>query len=399
MSELKFISNFNNGAFLEISGDTSELFVVKFIDKQTDTVLHTDTLMSGYWTRTNIEYYVDWLVTVHTLDGILVYEHSMNLENELVLVNITSMSLGDVISWIPYCEEFRKKHNCKLIVKSSVSDLFSSSYPEIIWVKPDDIIEYTDLIYSTYTIFVGIDSDTHKSGIKKLNNFYSKKTPIKFIDNLTFFNRSIHPEHPLLIPLQKISANILGIDFKEIRPVINQINNERPIEKKYVCISEFASANGMKVWQNQIGWKTIVDELKNMGYEVVSISKEKTELKNVIKQNGNRPLSERVWYLQHCEFFIGMSSGLSWLAWASGAKVVLISGHSKKWLEFSENCLRINNENVCNGCHNIVEHVDKFCCYHESFCPENKNFICTRSISPKMVLDEIKNSKLLNLSI
>jgi autotransporter strand-loop-strand O-heptosyltransferase len=191
----------------------------------------------------------------------------------------------------------------------------------------------------------------------------------------------------------------LGIDFKEIRPVINQINNERPIEKKYVCISEFASANGMKVWQNQIGWKTIVDELKNMGYEVVSISKEKTELKNVIKQNGNRPLSERVWYLQHCEFFIGMSSGLSWLAWASGAKVVLISGHSKKWLEFSENCLRINNENVCNGCHNIVEHVDKFCCYHESFCPENKNFICTRSISPKMVLDEIKNSKLLNLSI
>jgi len=399
MSELKFISNFNNGAFLEISGDTSELFVVKFIDKQTDTVLHTDTLMSGYWTRTNIEYYVDWLVTVHTLDGILVYEHSMNLEDELVLVNITSMSLGDVISWIPYCEEFRKKHNCKLIVKSSVSDLFSSSYPEIIWVKPDDIIEYTDLIYSTYTIFVGIDSDTHKSGIKKLNNFYSKKTPIKFIDNLTFFNRRIHPEHPLLIPLQKISANILGIDFKEIRPVINQINNERPIEKKYVCISEFASANGMKVWQNQIGWKTIVDELKNMGYEVVSISKEKTELKNVIKQNGNRPLSERVWYLQHCEFFIGMSSGLSWLAWASGAKVVLISGHSKKWLEFSENCLRINNENVCNGCHNIVEHVDKFCCYHESFCPENKNFICTRSISPKMVLDEIKNSKLLNLSI
>jgi ADP-heptose:LPS heptosyltransferase len=399
MSELKFISNFNNGAFLEISGDTSELFVVKFIDKQTDTVLHTDTLMSGYWTRTNIEYYVDWLVTVHTLDGILVYEHSMNLEDELVLVNITSMSLGDVISWIPYCEEFRKKHNCNLIVKSSVSDLFSSSYPEIIWVKPDDIIEYSDLIYSTYTIFVGIDSDTHKSGIKKLNNFYSKKTPIKFIDNLTFFNRSIHPEHPLLIPLQKISANILGIDFKEIRPVINQINNERPIEKKYVCISEFASANGMKVWQNQIGWKTIVDELKNMGYEVVSISKEKTELKNVIKQNGNRPLSERVWYLQHCEFFIGMSSGLSWLAWASGAKVVLISGHSKKWFEFSENCLRINNENVCNGCHNIAEHVDKFCCYHESFCPENKNFICTRSISPKMVLDEIKNSKLLNLSI
>jgi len=399
MSDLKFISNFNNGAFLEISGDTSELFVVNFINKQTNTVVHTDTLMSGYWTKTNIEYYVDWLITVHTLDGILVYEHSMNLEDKLVLVDITSVSLGDVISWIPYCEEFRKKHNCNLMVRASVSDLFSSSYPEIIWVKPNDIIDNYDAIYSTYNISVGIDSDTHKSGIKKLNNFYSKKLPIKFIDNLTFFNKNTHPEHPLLIPLQKISANILGIDFKEIRPVIGQINNERPIEKKYVCISEFASANGMKIWQNKIGWKTVVDELKNMGFEVVSISKEKTELKNVIKQNGNRPLLERVWYLQHCEFFIGMSSGLSWLAWASGAKVVLISGHSKKWLEFNENCLRINNENVCNGCHNIVEHADKFCCFHESFCPENKNFICTRSISPKMVLDEIKNSELLNLSV
>jgi ADP-heptose:LPS heptosyltransferase len=399
MSAFKFISNFNSGAFLEISGDTSELFVVNFINKQTNTVVHTDTLMSGYWTRTNIEYYVDWLITVHTLDGILVYEHSMDLEDKLVLVDITSVSLGDVISWIPYCEEFRKKHNCNLMVRVSVSDLFSSSYPEIIWVKPNDIIDNYDVIYATYDISVGIDSDIHKSGIKKLNNFYNKKTPIKFIDNLTFFNKKFHPEHPLLIPLQKISANILGIDFKEIRPVIGQINNERPIEKKYVCISEFASANGMKIWQNKIGWKTVVDELKNMGFEVVSISKEKTELKNVIKQNGNRPLSERVWYLQHCEFFIGMSSGLSWLAWASGAKVVLISGHSKKWLEFNENCLRINNENVCNGCHNIAEHVDKFCCFHESFCPENKNFICTRSISPKMVLDEIKNSELLNLSV
>jgi len=395
MSELKFISNFNNGAFLEIFGDTSELFVVKFIDKQTDAVIHTDTLMSGYWTRTNIEYYVDWLITVHTLDGILVYEHSMDLQDKLVLIDITSKSLGDVISWIPYCEEFRKKHNCKLIVKSSVSDLFKVSYPEIIWYSFTDLIEESNLIHATYRIFVGIDNESHRLGSKKLNNFFNKKIPIKFIDNLTFFNKNLHPEHPLLIPLQKISANVLGIDFKEIRPVIHQINSERPIEQKYVCISEFASAGGMKVWQNQIGWKTIVNELKNVGFEVVSISKEKSELKNIIKRNGNYSLLDRAWYLQHCEFFIGMSSGLSWLSWASGAKVVLISGHSKKWLEFNENCIRINNETVCNGCHNIVEHVDKFCCFHESFCPENKNFICTRSISPKMVLDEIRNAQLI----
>jgi ADP-heptose:LPS heptosyltransferase len=40
--------------------------------------------------------------------------------------------------------------------------------------------------------------------------------------------------------------------------------------------------------------------------------------------------------LQHCEFFIGVSSGLSWLAWACGKKVVMISGITKKENEFKE---------------------------------------------------------------
>lgn len=59
----------------------------------------------------------------------------------------------------------------------------------------------------------------------------------------------------------------------------------------------------MKEWNNQIGWKTLIQELKNLGYEIVSISKEKSNLKNIIKRNGDYPLSDRIWYLKHCEFF------------------------------------------------------------------------------------------------
>jgi autotransporter strand-loop-strand O-heptosyltransferase len=190
-------------------------------------------------------------------------------------------------------------------------------------------------------------------------------------------------------------SNLLGLEFEEIRPQLPIVNNERPVERKYICISEFASSEGMKEWNNKIGWKTLVQELQSMGYEVISISKEKSKLQNITKRNGDFPLSDRIWYLQHCEFFIGLGSGLSWLAWASGVKVVLIAGHSEKWVEFSENCIRIINEDVCHGCYNNKEHMDKLCCYHSSFCPENKNFICTRAISPKMVIEKIKENNLL----
>jgi autotransporter strand-loop-strand O-heptosyltransferase len=196
--------------------------------------------------------------------------------------------------------------------------------------------------------------------------------------------------------LAAVASDILGLDFKEIRPRFsNPKPNEKPIGKKFVCISEFASESmGLKVWQNQIGWQKLVDYLKSEGFEVVSISAEKTNLKNVIKRNGKIDLFDRMWYLHHCEFFIGVSSGLSWLAWACGKKVVMISGATADWNEFKEDNIRIFNPESCHGCWNSPEHSQKFACFHSSFCPEKKNFECTRKISPTFVIDRIKHENL-----
>ena len=38
-------------------------------------------------------------------------------------------------------------------------------------------------------------------------------------------------------------------------------------------------------------------------------------------ETGERPLQERARWLKHAEFFIGLSSGLSWVAWAAGTPV------------------------------------------------------------------------------
>lgn len=384
----QFKVSFNNGASVEVVGTDESTYNVMFYDNKTNELIHQDNIRCGYWTKTNRKYYTEWKIIILE-HGNIVHTELFNCENKIVRVDMHSTALGDNIAWIPYCEEFRKEHNCDLIVSGKFNDLFQSTYPNIKWVGvSDEIIN----CYASYNISIGINKNIHSDGIKKLNNYHNKNIPIKYIKGLTFFNPNHHIEHPLLIPLQKVASNILGIEWKEIRPQLINIPDERPMKEKYVCISEFASARGMKEWNNSIGWKTLVSELKKMGYIVVSISKEKTNLKDVVKRNGNYPLSDRQWYLKHCEFFVGLPSGLSWLGWSVGCRVVLIGGFSEKWYEFQENAIRVKNEDVCGGCFNSPKHADKLVCFHESFCPEYKNFECGKRISPKMVIEQIKEN-------
>jgi autotransporter strand-loop-strand O-heptosyltransferase len=90
-----------------------------------------------------------------------------------------------------------------------------------------------------------------------------------------------------------------------------------------------------------------------------------------------------------------MSSGLSWLSWACNTKVVMISGVTIKENEFSQDCVRIYNDSVCHGCWNSPKHCDKFVTFLKDFCPENKRFECTRTISPTMVINKILENNLI----
>ena len=68
-------------------------------------------------------------------------------------------------------------------------------------------------------------------------------------------------------------------------------------------------------------------------------------------QTGDKPLAERVRLLKHAEFFVGLSSGLSWLAWAAGTPVVMISGFTHPTNEF-DTPYRVINYHACNSCWN-----------------------------------------------
>ena len=208
-----------------------------------------------------------------------------------------------------------------------------------------------------------------------------------------------HPNDVRQEPLQKIASDILGLDFHEERPILNQISEVSEFKgEKYICIGPHATALA-KYWNRDGGWQNVIDYLNTRGYKVVYISSESStddwhnsklgkKLKNVIFKDGNRPLTERIADLKDASAFIGVSSGLSWLAWAVGTPVVLISGFTDKHLEFQD-CKRIINEDVCHGCW----HRHEFDPGDWRWCPEHKDtenhFICTKSIPPERVIESL----------
>ena len=103
---------------------------------------------------------------------------------------------------------------------------------------------------------------------------------------------------------------------------------------------------------------------------------------------GNHSFDEVIDIINGCDFFIGLSSGLSWLAWAIGKKIISINGSVGSNFEFYTP-YRIINSNVCNGCFNNINY--KFSRSDWKWCPTNKNFECSKQITFEMLKEKIDN--------
>ena len=195
--------------------------------------------------------------------------------------------------------------------------------------------------------------------------------------------------------LQGVACKLLGLEEKEVKPKIT-INKEKSsnFNKKYVCIATQSTAQ-CKYWNRKDGWKNIVSYLKSLDYDVVCIDKHSTFgidenfntiPSNCINKTGDLPLEDRIHDLYNCEFFIGISSGLSWLAWACDKPVVLISGFTDPKLEFFTP-YRVHNKNVCNSCWSD-KNID-FDRNDWMWCPKFKDFECSKEITFEMVKEKI----------
>jgi autotransporter strand-loop-strand O-heptosyltransferase len=95
-------------------------------------------------------------------------------------------------------------------------------------------------------------------------------------------------------------------------------------------------------------------------------------------------------FIHHAEFYIGLSSGHSWLAHSLRKKVVMITGATVG--EFEEDNHRIQNTSVCHGCFNKPDH-NHFDATDWMWCPINKGtdreHECTKVITPEEVFAKI----------
>jgi autotransporter strand-loop-strand O-heptosyltransferase len=149
------------------------------------------------------------------------------------------------------------------------------------------------------------------------------------------------------VPLQKMASHILGLKHFESQPWLGtRFNGTRPrIKDRYVCLSEHAS-DEKKYWREPDGWQKVVDYLNSQGIKVAVISREPTQLNNVIDLTGDRPIEERMFDLIHAECFLGVSSGLSWLAWGLHRRVIMVSDGTPTFHEFQRNCKRLSENNL-----------------------------------------------------
>jgi autotransporter strand-loop-strand O-heptosyltransferase len=355
-SSYKFINHFVNGIYFEIVGDSHSNFKVQFSDKS-GVILYEEIIKCNSWIRLDRQYYTDWNIKVWENDQ-LVHNEDISLKDKRVMIGFESSSLGDTLAWMPYCDEFQKKHDCKLIVATFKNFLFKDQYANIEFVEPSTIVP----------------------------NLFAKYDLGWFYD----FNRE--PVLPSTIPLQATATNILGLDYYEIKPKLNfkPRMNVANTDKPYFCIAPDSTA-GCKEWSLE-NWQGVIDFIINKGYNVVNVSIDsKYNLKNVFIPS-NLTLDMTMQIIHYSEFFIGLSSGLSWLAWSLNKHVFMIANFSEENHEFKSGCTRIVNKSVCNSCWNNPNF--KFDKGDWNWCPINKNlpkhFECQKSITAKMVIENIE---------
>jgi autotransporter strand-loop-strand O-heptosyltransferase len=362
--ENKVHYHFVKGPFVEIKGQKKAEYLVEFIDKKTDKILYKSTIGNNCWCKCNIEYFVDWKILIYE-NGKKWAEYDYNATNKKIYVALDSRALGDTLAWFPYLDEFRKKHNCKLVASTFMNDFFSNEYPNIEFIKPGDTA--SDL-YAMYCIGL----------------FYNDDDSINLQKN---------PIDPKTVTLQKMCSDILGLEYTEIKPKLKRKNPS--LEKiNQICIGVFGTAQS-KFWNNPTGWQDVVDWLNVRGYTVRLISKENDDymgnkLPNGIVKHPNGPIELVMDELKKSKAFIGIGSGLSWLSWALDTPTVLVSGFSYDWAEMQD-CIRITApKGKCEGCFNRL----RLNAGDWHWCPDHKGterqFECTKSITSEMVIKELE---------
>lgn len=305
------------------------------------------------------KYYIRWQVEIFFY-GEKLFEHIIDLTGQKVLIFMDGGALGDTIALLPYILPFGQQYKA-----------------DVCLCPPSGFEEICNLYYSEVPLVKGLPEECYAS----------------YCLAVFAFPPFLIPEDSRLLPVNYAARAILGLNY-DAELVRYTPTKARVIQEKYVCIA--VQASGLKKrWLYPEGWNYVVGELKRLGYRVFCIDGESYYEEDgysigipdgAENYTGRLPLMERINLLSYADFFIGLPSGLSWLANACGIPVVIISGFNLPIAEF-DTPYRVRNKMVCHGCYSDIRVQWK----HK--CPKHygteRNLECTRMIHPDMVMEAV----------
>lgn len=285
-------------------------------------------------------------------NGMILAEEILNLEDEDVKIVFDSTSLGDTLAWLPIALSFGERHKCRIHLETHYNEFFKQAVNRSETQTP---------FFSTF-----------------------KDEKYEYVFRVGCYDQAKRPWRSLA--LWEVAEDCLGMSNWTHKRVEFQITGKAPHPKPYFCVSEYASTKA-KMWQYSHGWQYLVNHIKRAGFEVAVISKEATQLEGVLDWTGEQELMERANQLKHSIGFIGLSSGLAWLANALDVPVYMLKGCTHDWHEFQNNVVHIGRTDVCRGCWNRLEFpLDKT----HDWCPAKLDFQCSRYLNPDYVWEIIK---------
>ena len=360
--------DFNDGCRVTFP-ESEHPWKVRLTDLDTGNIIF-ETELKGGAISSSKRYFVRFRVDVWQ-QGKEIFSHEYSAADKEVLIQFPVGTLGDTLGWFPYAVKFQEKHKCRLTcgMAGKLIPLFRDTHPHITFVAHEEI--EPERYYATYCMGL----------------FFDDKDCVHQPCDFRF------------VGLHRTAGYILGVDPTEEPPRIAIADDSRPIPEPYVCIA-VQSTTQSKIWNNPTGWLEIVKFLKEAGYRVICIDQKQVHGTGLVwnqipngaeDETGDRPIEERARWLKHADFFVGLSSGLSWLAWSVGVPVVMISGFTHPLNEFATP-YRVINYHTCNSCWNDAAYRFD----HKDFlwCPRHKNtprqFECTRLITAEHVKATIR---------
>lgn len=345
-----------------------ESYEIRIFDLDSGMQLATHLLKRDNFLVGDAKFFVRYRLEIWSEEKLL-FKHDYDCAGKRVYIVIPDGGLGDNLAWLPMAELFRMKHKADVccVMGEWMIRLAGDLYPGLHFIQPKDAPPLTGA-YANY--FCGIFAEDHKNW-----------RPI---------------DHQLL-GMQGSVESILGLPQGPVKCRLH-LGSQRPFPEPYVCISSLGTNPG-KNWNFPDGWNEIIRFLKSYGYRVLDIDRDAefycmgqkhtipSEAENF---TGRLPLQERINLLEHADFFIGLPSGLSWLAWNTNIPCVMISGFTMPNCEFPTP-YRVTNYLFCHGCWN-----DSGCFFDQKkpiWCPRHsgtpREIECTKVITPKMVRETI----------